>query len=152
MSFYLCHIDVSPSCFPRSNNSAFGTKLLWSWLLRCCYSCVNPVKLTMPEQHSSMTTLKPRCRKSAVEKPFMGFGTLERLLAANCSKTLLSHRSEQRCNKLMKRGHRSIWGTVLDWSYRKIPYAFDETHMLITRLSSTSYGAIISSIFNKPGG
>lgn len=43
-------------------------------------------ELTMSEQRDSLITLKPRCRKSAVEKPFMVFGMSERLFAANCSK------------------------------------------------------------------
>ena len=51
-------------------------------LSQLCERC----ELTMSEQRDSLITLKPRCRKSAVEKPFMVFGMSERLFAANCSK------------------------------------------------------------------
>lgn len=34
---------------------------------------LKPCELTVFEQHDSLITLKPRCRKSAVEKPFIFF-------------------------------------------------------------------------------
>lgn len=58
----------------------------------------------MFEQRDSLIPLKPRCRKSAVEKPFMVFGMLERPFAAICSKLFIdaNKRDHSICKKKKK--------------------------------------------------